>query len=82
MRPSGVRVTVTPPLPNPERIDLMRSLYLKAVNHIVSLGFSRDTAESIAGMELDGLDGREAHYEMLLEMNTHALSELLRSLTR
>lgn len=60
----------------------MRSLYLKAVNHIVSLGFSRDTAESIAGMELDGLDGREAHYEMLLEMNTHALSELLRSLPR
>lgn len=45
----------------------MRSLYLKAVNHIISLGFSRDHAESIAGMDLDGLDGREAHYEFILE---------------
>lgn len=45
----------------------MRSLYLKAVNHIVALGFSRDHAESIAGMELDGLDGREAHYQYIIE---------------
>ena len=60
----------------------MRSLYLKAINHIVSLGFLPESAELLAGMRLDGLDSREAHYEMLLEMNTHALSELLRSLPR
>lgn len=36
----------------------MKSLYTKAVNHIVSLGFSREHAESIAAMELDSLDTR------------------------
>jgi hypothetical protein len=48
----------------------MSRLYTKAVNHVVGLGFSRVDAESIAAMELDSLDAREAHYEYILECDS------------
>lgn len=42
-------------------------LYIKAVEHIVSLGFDRVDAESIAEMELDAPEERESHYEFILD---------------
>lgn len=42
-------------------------LYIKAVEHVVSLGFDRVDAESIAEMELDSAEERESHYEFILD---------------
>lgn len=42
-------------------------LHIKAVEHIVALGFDRVDAESIAQMELDAPEERESHYAFILE---------------
>jgi len=52
----------------------MFSFYTKAVNHLIALGFSREHAESIAAMELDSVDSREAHYEYILECDQHEIT--------
>lgn len=44
-------------------------LYIEAVEHIVALGFDRGDAESIAEMELDDFEERQAHYKFILGCN-------------
>ena len=45
----------------------MNPLYLRAVAHIVRIGFSKAEAESIASMDLDSECEYESHWESILE---------------
>ncbi len=47
----------------------MNPLYLRAVAHIVRLGFTQVEAESIASMDLDSECEYESHWESILECN-------------
>jgi len=45
----------------------LSALHTEVVEHLVSLGFDRVDAESIAEMDLDSHEERESHYHYVLE---------------
>lgn len=46
---------------------MMNPLYLRAVAHIVRLGFTQPEAEAIASMDLDSESEYESHWEYILD---------------
>ena len=45
----------------------MNPLYLRAVAHLVRLGFTTDESQSIASMDLDSECEYESHWEYILD---------------
>lgn len=52
----------------------MNPLYLRAVAHIIRLGFTQTEAESIASMDLDSVSDSESHWEFILDCDAGDIS--------
>ena len=53
---------------------MMNPLYLRAVAHIVRLGFTQREAEAIASMDLDSESEYESHWDYILDCDASDIS--------
>ncbi len=52
----------------------MKSLYMRAFEHLISLGFSEDDSEAILAMDLDSESQRSEHFDHILECDAEDIT--------